>query len=297
MPQTRLVNFGAGSFRVCDDEPHYYRNENDEQCGPFWTEFNNGRWEPDTLHAIAALSQSDASILYDIGAWIGPITLYAASLGLDVVAVEPDPSAFMALLKNVDSAGLAERITLINAAVHAASNEMAFVRLYSDSLGDSETSISPHRLRNGTDKKILNSYLAAGVELEAVLEQRGDGARHAIVKLDIEGAEFWIASDLAKALRRSPADLLLALHPENIMRSSNASEAHRARHNVTEVLRGLDMFPRYYWRTDSWHCGSYSALLGATLDHGEHIKAVIATAKNLDATLRTDGMHHAPQRH
>lgn len=293
MPQTRQVHFGSSTFRVNDDEPHYYRNESDEVCGPFWTEFNNGRWEPDTLNTIAVLAQSKASVLYDIGAWIGPITLYAVSLGLEVVAVEPDPSAFMALIKNIDSAGFTDKITLINAAVRPTTHANAFVQLYSDSLGDSETSISNHRFRNGNNKHILNSYLAAGVELDAVLGQRGDRAGNTIVKMDIEGAEFWLTDDLSKVLRRTKADLLLALHPENIMRSRNESEIHRARNSVAEVVRGLDMYPRYYWKAGAWQYGTHSGLLNAALSSGEHIKAVIATRTNLDITLHLKGLNHA----
>lgn len=71
----------------------------------------------------------------------------------------------------------------------------------------------------------------------------------------------------------------------------------RAASRLRGPRRFLGTRRSYYQGTDAWRCGSYSALLGATPGHGQHIKTVIATTKNLDATLRTNGVNHVPQRH
>lgn len=58
------------------------------------------KWEPGTFH-ILDLFKNDKGILIDIGAWIGPITLYSASLFNKIVSIEADPVAIEALTANI----------------------------------------------------------------------------------------------------------------------------------------------------------------------------------------------------
>ena len=56
--------------------------------------------EPGTFH-IFDLFKNDKGILIDIGAWIGPISLYSASLYKKIIAIEADPVAIQALKANI----------------------------------------------------------------------------------------------------------------------------------------------------------------------------------------------------
>ena len=65
----------------------------------FWKKMLAGRWEADTLDFIQTYVD-DKTTFFDIGAWIGPISLLAGTRGAQVIAVEPDPIAFSELKLN-----------------------------------------------------------------------------------------------------------------------------------------------------------------------------------------------------
>lgn len=65
----------------------------------FWEHYDNGTWEPETK-AVLERFLKPGDLFVDIGAWIGPVSLWALELGADVVAYEPDPVAFDQLRRN-----------------------------------------------------------------------------------------------------------------------------------------------------------------------------------------------------
>ena len=82
------INFKKLNFLV---EPKNYQS--------FWSNFLN--WEQDDLNFVTEKGEQD-KIFIDIGAWIGPYTLIAASMGMKVYAFEPDKVAFQELKKNIE---------------------------------------------------------------------------------------------------------------------------------------------------------------------------------------------------
>ena len=56
-------------------------------------------WEADTFEFVRR-NVTPGGLMLDIGAWIGPIGLYAASLGARVIALEPDPVSIASLREN-----------------------------------------------------------------------------------------------------------------------------------------------------------------------------------------------------
>jgi len=66
----------------------------------FWGEVDRGVWEESTFRFIDALT-SERTTFVDVGAWIGPITLYASRQANRVIALEPDPVALLELKDNV----------------------------------------------------------------------------------------------------------------------------------------------------------------------------------------------------
>ena len=82
------VTLSGRTFAVDDDKPS------------FWERAANGQWEPELLADLAA-ALGPGDLLLDIGGWVGPISLLAASCGAHVVALEPDPAAARQFRANV----------------------------------------------------------------------------------------------------------------------------------------------------------------------------------------------------
>lgn len=67
----------------------------------FWALFDAGEWEPETLEIIDRFIEP-GDVFLDVGAWIGPLSLYAAQRGGRAIALEPDPVACANLRTNVE---------------------------------------------------------------------------------------------------------------------------------------------------------------------------------------------------
>ena len=74
---TTDVMVRARSFAVQQDE-----------FAAFWARVAAGGWEPDSF-ALIDRFVTPGTTFVDIGAWIGPLTLYAASVACEVLAIEP----------------------------------------------------------------------------------------------------------------------------------------------------------------------------------------------------------------
>ena len=59
----------------------------------------NQNWEIDTFLVLSSHSNKEKSIL-DIGAWIGPITMYCSNLYKEVISIEADSVALKAFKEN-----------------------------------------------------------------------------------------------------------------------------------------------------------------------------------------------------
>jgi FkbM family methyltransferase len=164
----------------------------------FWGTVENGEWEPATLGVLAVLCRPGVR-LADIGAWIGPVTLYAAAAGAEVHAYEPDPAALGELRDNLElNPDLASLVTVHPYGLAATDGAAA---LSSGELGDSGASL----VRTGA--------ATATVEVRDIRgELAGDLGQCDVVKIDIEGAEYTVVPLLLDHLRRARPTLLLSLH-------------------------------------------------------------------------------------
>ena len=66
----------------------------------FWDDWDAGLFEPYTLDTVERFVTPGSTVV-DVGAWLGPVSLWASHLGARVVAVEPDPLAAEFLRTNV----------------------------------------------------------------------------------------------------------------------------------------------------------------------------------------------------
>jgi methyltransferase, FkbM family len=160
----------------------------------FWDFFESPKWEPCTV-AIFESRLGPGTRYLDLGGYIGPTVLYAAALGCEVVALEPDPEVFAELQRNVTlNPALAARIEL-SAAALALQDGQAELRLGQKSqaslLGEGAT------------------VTVATISPETLAERIGDVD---FVKIDVEGAEYLFMPRLVKALHGRPA-IYLSTHP------------------------------------------------------------------------------------
>ena len=168
----------------------------------FWRRVSLRDWEPDSFDVVRKFLAWSVGPFIDVGAWIGPLTLYAAALGSTVVAYEPDPVARTELLANVAlNPSLAERITVRPQAVGTGRSGRRLGNITSPLGGDSMSSLLFADANVG--------WLVNEIPLTDVLA----GAPHpALIKIDIEGAEVEVLSAASEALEALPT-LLLSVHP------------------------------------------------------------------------------------
>lgn len=157
----------------------------------FWREWRDGRWEPDTKALLEEIL-SPGDLFVDVGAWIGPVTLWALELGANVVAIEPDPVAVAELRRTMpDSVEIHEC---------AVTPEARPVRLSArrGELGNSMTHVTAD-----------GAVEIEGRELFEIL----DGRIPKLVTIDIEGYEAELLPKLAPELAAAGVTLQVALHP------------------------------------------------------------------------------------
>jgi FkbM family methyltransferase len=194
----KLVDFKGFKFFIETAGDHYGLE--------FWESLENRLWEPDTLDFMERELDGD-SLLFDIGAANGSISLIAASYGSQVVAYEPNPTVFKVCKKNLElNPELNNKVNLKLAAVSNRAGTLTF-EAGSNSAVITDISIGIH-----SDSKTLIPIL----DLSNELHEYADGVgKKIIIKMDIEGAEFRILQDIPSLLAMSKcnAKLLLAIHP------------------------------------------------------------------------------------
>ncbi len=188
------VRIGSTTVRV--------RERSDARYGAFWSTIAAGGFEPATV-TVLEHRLGPGRTFVDMGAWIGPFTLVAAALGADVVAFEVDPAAVAELTANVAAnPELAARIDVRAQAVAATSGTVT-LDAGKVGLGNGLT-----RIRPGGDGQGPPVSAVGAAELMA--DERV--TRAALVKIDIEGAEFSVIPRLSPWLRASRPAVLLSVH-------------------------------------------------------------------------------------
>lgn len=161
----------------------------------FWEQYADGRWEPSTFQVLDRFLHPD-DIYFDIGAWVGPTVLYAASRCRTVIALEPDPVALECLHVNIQANALGNVTVLPAALAPWTGGATLFPR---DGWGSS-----------------MSSLIGSGDGLEVATYSiddliRGFG-RPGLVKMDIEGGEAIVLPEVAARCVEMACPLLVSLH-------------------------------------------------------------------------------------
>jgi len=180
----------------------------------FWSRVASGSWEPETFTLMDRLLR-EGSRFVDIGAWIGPTTLYAAARGASVDAYECDPVALQSLTTNIAlNPHMSDRIVVHPVAVGDANRT---ARVFSGQLGNSETSIYREHERDGTVNDCADTVLVPMRDVVDVFRERQYAASDsALIKIDVEGAEFLIVPRLADIVGQSRAIWYVSFHEWNV---------------------------------------------------------------------------------
>ena len=189
------INFKGLSFSV---DPDNYKE--------FWDNFNN--WEKNDLDFVIEKAEED-KIFIDIGAWIGPYTLLAAKLGMKVYAFEPDKVAFEILKKNIqlnnfkykpeiNNFGLSKKET--NAYLYSNTNEF----------GKSESGIINYKNKQNSQKSKIK--LKKFLHEITKIKTNNLSSKIQILKVDIEGGEFYFEKDIYEFVRLNKLYCILSYH-------------------------------------------------------------------------------------
>jgi len=176
-----------------------YSVSNPDRFTSFWRFFNDGSWESSTLNIIKN-NLGSADVYVDIGTWVGPTVLTAASTGCTVYGYEPDPVAFAELQENITINQL-ENINIQNCALFNHNGIMNFGSGRSTHLGDSVSS-----LMNG------EGDISVKV-IDVSDETKKSWFVHAkMLKIDIEGAEYLTLPKMSYFLKEQKPIVLLSIH-------------------------------------------------------------------------------------
>lgn len=163
----------------------------------FWEDHFSGSWEAPTKRVIDRLVRGGTFV--DIGAWIGPVSLWASRRGARVIAAEPDPAAYPHLFFNLRTNcpdAVAKRIAISD---HDGTTLLGTTSGW----GDSMSSVTSE----------TNRVEVCCLTLESFLEPLDLGDLQ-LIKMDIEGGEGVVIPQCADYLRRLGAPLCLSLHPQ-----------------------------------------------------------------------------------
>lgn len=165
----------------------------------FWDEFS-AEWEPQTYNFFQR-NLRKRSMFLDIGGWVGPTAFIATSLGASKVKIiEPNPLNFSHLLSSQFTNNLMSDWFLINACISDQNGHKIIGPIDGIKRGSSATNI---RDQSQDGAKVIS------LKLRDVIQ---DGDDLSLIKIDIEGAEELIVTDLL-AFANYDAAIWLSLHP------------------------------------------------------------------------------------
>ena len=207
----------------------------------FWQWFASD-WEEETFEILERFVTPETTYV-DVGAWIGPTLLTAATRAGRAIGYEADPVAFARLDQNIAlNPDLASRVTAVHAAVSPRSGT---TRLGSATTpGDSMSSV----LFGGG----ASHWTVPAVRLPEEAADRGWTAP-IFVKCDIEGGEYSLLPSLAPWIAASKPTLFVSFHPEFALRAAaQGQELHVLQHLGQSCARIAAMLGayRHLWGAD-----------------------------------------------
>ncbi len=175
----------------------------------FWEHINSGIWESFTFQVLDHALEETMCFL-DVGAWAGPVSLYAAKNGAKVYSFEPDIIVFEQLKENVLlNPTVSETIFPYSMAIANKEGE-GFLHARSG-YGQSSSSLLNRTYDKIHSQKVKTTTLSRFVEEYQI--QKVD-----FLKMDIEGGEFEVLKSIKPFLdQHEQPDLLISFHLEQLV--------------------------------------------------------------------------------
>lgn len=151
--------------------------------------------EPETLRWIDRFANDD--ILMDIGANVGIYTLYAASRGHRVIALEPDALNFALLNLNIMDNGYVDLVTAYPFSLHRESL-IAELHMADYHWGGSGRSFDRNLDWKGLKFDTAFRQGSAGISVDEFVSQTGTCPAH--IKIDVDGNEIFVLEGSAATL-------------------------------------------------------------------------------------------------
>lgn len=189
------INFKKSNFLV---DPTNNQN--------FWNNFSN--WEQNDLDFVTQIAEQN-KIFIDIGAWIGPYTLIAASMGMKVYAFEPDKVAFQELEKNIKLNSFKHKPEIFNFGLSKIDSK-AYLYSNTNNFGKSESGLINYKNQKNTKK--------TEIELKIFLQEidkiknHNSNDRIKVIKIDIEGGEFLFEKDIYDLVKLEKIYCIFSYH-------------------------------------------------------------------------------------
>lgn len=183
-----------------------FSRENDWYSDEFYQSVSNDTWEPMTV-AFFERNIDQNTVLLDIGAATGVLSMFTAKLGAHVIAFEPNPVAVDILRKNIEINNLEKAILVIPDAVSDVDTVIKFA------VGSDSSVLSPivmHGMQRQENKNIRVQNI-----VDVVNKYASQSDKKIIIKMDIEGAEYKIllnehaVNEIAKKVNK----VYVSFHP------------------------------------------------------------------------------------
>jgi FkbM family methyltransferase len=205
-------------FRALGHYPTRLRDQRlrvDPNHWRFWRKAARGQWEPETLRLLEEQLSAEM-VVCDIGAWIGPTTIFAARRCRHVYCFEPDTTAYAELLHNLQLNHL-ENVTPFNIAL-SASEGLRSLASFGGLPGDSRSSL----LAAPDDASSVRALSLSWARWLALAQS----PRVDFLKIDIEGGEFELLPSMASYLAERRPRLLLSTHAPYLAPAARAGTMH-----------------------------------------------------------------------
>lgn len=170
--------------------------------------FRNGSWEPETFEIFNYVKCSNKAAV-DVGAWIGPTSIWLSNNFKYVISIEPDIVAFNALEKNLQNSGCSN-VKTINRPCYSEEIDVVFgtneynKNFEAEGLGSSTSQIK--KLKNNIDDRIQKAITLQHLKSYDFFNDIS------FVKVDIEGGEENILNDLFEYAKAYKWKLYISFH-------------------------------------------------------------------------------------